>query len=183
MTSIQKNDRPSRPGFGVQYPSSLSHSHSPPQLRKTVARPYQFSRLQVPSLPAHFKQISTPPVFRRRLPKQLSHCVTAFCRLFPYACVLLMHRAVQRECAPCSTFFRTPVSRLERREKYRSIFPIRVFPLFLFLILLSFQRSARQRTTILRIGYRDLRMCSKRETPWCCTKCKSSNVAVRLAMK
>ena len=165
MTNTQKNDRPSRPGFGVQYPSSLSHSHSPPQLRKTVICPYPFSRIQVPSLPAQFKQISIPPVFRRRLPEKLSHCVTAFCRLFPYACVLLMRRAVQRECALCSTFFRTPVSRLERRETYRSIFPIRVFPSFIPLILLSFQWRARHRTTILRSGYRDLRMCSKTETP------------------
>ena len=150
MTSIQKNDRPSRPGFGVQYPSSLSHSHSPPQLRKTVARPYQFSRLQVPSLPAHFKQISTPPVFRRRLPKKLSHCVTAFYCLFPYARVLLMRRAVQRECAPSSTSFRTPVS---RKEIYRSIFPVRAFPLFLSLILLAFQWSTRHRKTSLRSAY------------------------------
>ena len=114
MTSTQNNDRPSRPGFGVQYSSSLSHSHSPPQLQKTVIRPYPFSRLQVTSLPAQFKQISIPPVFRRRLPKKLSHYVTAFCRLFPYACVLLMRRAMQRECAPCSTLSRTPVSREER---------------------------------------------------------------------
>ena len=130
----------------------LPHSLSPPQPRKATIRPYPLSWIIVyrsySSLP-NFKQISIPPVFRERLPK-LSHCMSAFCDLLPYTCVSLMRHAVQRECAPSSRFFRTPLS---REERYRSIFSVRVFSLSLSLILLIFQWSARHKATSLRIAY------------------------------
>ena len=100
-------------GFDIQHPFPTP---SPPSTTENGNSPIpiQLDRLLVPSLPAQFKQISIPPVFRQRQPKKLSHCVTAFYSLFPHACVLLMQRAVQHECALSSTSSRTPVSREER---------------------------------------------------------------------
>ena len=130
----------------------LPHSLSPSQPRKTTISPYPLRWIIVyrshSSLP-NFKQISIPPVFRERLPK-LSHCMSAFCHLLLHTCVLLMRNAVQRECAPSSRFFRTPLS---REERYRSIFSVRVFSWSLSLILLTFQWSARHKATSLRIAY------------------------------
>ena len=93
----------------------------------------------LPGLPStgpiitHFRPSNTdPPVFRE--PPHGGICRTVFRRsvaLYPCVCVLLMRRAMQHTPTPSSTFFfRTPVAG-KRRDTYRNIFLVRVFPFFL----------------------------------------------------